>query len=105
MILLVAQVALPVKLDRIILPERAAVVRPEDWLEEPRRSQFLEMADFIPIEDDAPAVRACHRISPDGEIKMARRCIQCGMAVVLGPQFGLAGLCQSRPGWISGVPL
>ena len=64
------------------LPEKAAIVKPEDILDEPFRSQFLAMPQEIPITDrpiagDLP--RACHLVSKEDQYNLNNILLQRGV--------------------------
>ena len=73
--------AKPVVADRIALPTRAAVVRPELHLPSPLREEYLDLAGRQRGRtDDVPVPRACLMIEPSEEGKLRKRLLDCGMA-------------------------
>jgi len=76
--------ALPVKTDRIAVCNPAGTVHPEDILDEPERTAFLDYngrtRDWTEAED---VPRSCYLVSREEEDKLRRVLLDSGMAVLL----------------------
>ena len=79
-----AQGALEADPDRIAVPERAGLVRPEEFLKGTRRAQFCAL-DELAVADLArsPEPLPCYMVAPHSESRIRDMLLSKGMAVLI----------------------
>jgi len=75
--------AIPLRADRLSLPEVAGQCNVADWLIEPYRSAFLKMPETVPIEPMGPALQPCLSFEPGEDVKIAERLLDAEAGVLL----------------------
>ena len=94
------QVALSVDPSRVAHPEQAGGLITESVLEEPYRSQFLDVnARALPSHlCDQSVVTACHKISLEDEKELLIKLFKCGMAEFIDEQDLLVRCIDPKTG-------
>lgn len=75
--------ALSIDPDRVDVPERAGVARPQDWLPRDKAASFLDYRGRRMEDRPGMIPRACHMVADDMEVPMRRKLLEAGMATIV----------------------